>query len=146
MAVVCLFALHLTGSRRQQVLQGPKTVLDPVAPLPCSDEPRPADGCVETHDVVLLLLGFTDYDEGHGAIGRTGGPQPRITYPRHLLARPPRPIGVLLQVVALDLPSSGQVEGVGTLAFHEECTLVGRRDMAHKLRIAEPTIGHDHRR
>src|SRR5262249_2478034 len=27
----------------------------------------------------------------------------------------------------------------------EECTLVGRRDMAHELRIAEPTIRHDHR-
>src|SRR5687767_11348614 len=99
MAVVGILALHLTGPSRQQVLQGAKAVLDPVAPLPCPDESRPADGRVETHHVKLLLPGFIDYDEGHGAIGRTGGPQLRITYPRHLLARPPRPLTVLLQVV-----------------------------------------------
>src|SRR6266700_1066590 len=125
------------------MLQGPKAVLNPVAPLPGPDEPRPADGRVDTHHVELLLPGCTDHDECHGAIRRTGGPQPRIAYPRHLLARPPRPIAVLLQVVALDLPPIGQCEGVGTLPFHKERTLVGRRDMAHELRIAEPTIRHE---
>src|SRR5262245_39321204 len=99
------------------MLQGPKAVLNPVAPLPGPDEPRPADGCVETHYVELLLPGFTDHDECHGAIRRTDGPQPRIAYPRPLLARPPGPIAVLLQVVALDLPSIGQLEAIGTLPF-----------------------------
>src|SRR5215475_1729892 len=144
MPVIGILALHLTGPSRQQVLQGPKTVLDPVAPFPCPDEPRSADGRVETHHVKLLLPGFIDYDEGHGAIGRTGGPQPRITYPRHLLARAPGPIAVLLQVVALDLLSIGQCEGVGTLPFHQEGAIVGCRYMVHELRIAKPTIGHDH--
>src|SRR6266446_7293129 len=128
MAVVGILALHLTGPSRQQVLQGAKTIFDPVAPLPRPDEPRPADGRVETHHVELLLSGFTDHDECHGAIRRTGGPQPRIAYPRHLLARPPRPIAMLLQVVALDLPPIGQCEGVGTLPFHEERALVRRGD------------------
>src|SRR4051794_5853709 len=104
MAVVRSLALHLTGSRRQQVLQGPKTILDPVAPLPCPYQPWPADDRVETHHVELLLPGLTDHDQGHGAIRRTGRPQPRIAYPRYLLARPPRPIVLILQVLPLDLP------------------------------------------
>src|SRR5262249_18038337 len=144
MAVVGIFILHLTGPSRQQVLQGPKAVLDPVAPLPGPDEPWPADGRVETHHVELLLPGLTDYDDRHRAIRRTGRPQPRIAYPRDLGALTPGPRAVLLQVVALDLPPIRQVEGIGTLPFYEECPLVGRRDMAHELRIAEPTIRHDH--
>src|SRR5262252_4238706 len=124
MAIVSILALHLTGSRRQQVLQGPKTILDPVAPLPRLDEPWPADGRVETHHVELLLPGLTDHDKGHGAIRRTGRPQPRIAHPRHLLALPPRPLAVLLQVVTLHLAPIGQFECIGTLSFYEERTLV----------------------
>src|SRR5262245_31473842 len=146
MAVVCLFAMYLTGTGRQQVLEGPKAVLDPVAPLPRPDEPRSADGRGKTHHVALLLPGLTDYDEGHDAIRRPGGAQPRIAHPRHLRTRPPGPLVVLLQIVALDLPPIGQCEGVGTLPFHQEGALVGRRDMAHALRITKPAIGHDHRR
>src|SRR6516165_10914284 len=126
------------------MLQAPEAVLNPMATLPGSYQPRSADSGFEAHHVELLLLGFTDYDEGHGAIGRTGGPQPRIAHPRHLLTQPPRPLAVLLQVVALDLPSIGQVEGIRTLPFHEEGAFVGRRDMAHELRIAKPAIGHDY--
>src|SRR5215470_6482000 len=107
MAVVGILILHLTGPSRQQVLQGPKTVLDPVAPLPGPDEPRPADSRVETHHIELLLPRLTDHDERHGAICRTSHPQPCIAYPRHLLARPPRPLAVLLQIVAFDLPPIG---------------------------------------
>src|SRR5713101_4729172 len=107
MAVVGLFAVHLAGAGGQQVLQRPKAVLDPVASLPCPYESWPADGRVETHHVELLLPGLTDHDERHRAIRRTGRPQPRIAHPRHLLAIPPRPIAVLLQVLALDLPPIG---------------------------------------
>src|SRR5712691_3491664 len=124
MAVVDILAVHLTGASRQQVFQGPKTVLNPTTTLPRPYEPRPADGGFETHHVELLLPGRTDHDDRHRAICRTGGPQPRIVDPRHLLAQPPRPIAVLLQVVALDLPPIGQCEGVGTLPFHKERTLV----------------------
>src|SRR5215813_6043164 len=81
MAVVGILAVHLTGTCRQQVLQGPKTVLDPVVPLPGPDELRPADSSVETHHVALLLPGLLNHDEGHGGIRRTGGPQPRIAHP-----------------------------------------------------------------
>src|ERR671915_1862240 len=42
-AVVRLFAVHLTGAGRQQVLQGPKTVLDPPATLPRPYEPGRTD-------------------------------------------------------------------------------------------------------
>src|SRR5262249_36786195 len=80
MAVVHIFTVDLTGARRQQVLQGPKTVLDPGAPLPRPDEPRPADSRVETHDVELLLRGLTDHDDRHCAIRWTGRPQPRIAH------------------------------------------------------------------
>src|SRR5215510_9961102 len=99
MAVVGILALHLTGPSRQQVLQGAKTVLDPVPPLPRPDEPRPADGRVETHHIELLLPGRPDHDEGYNPIRRTGRPQPRIAYPRHLRACPPGPLAALLQVV-----------------------------------------------
>src|SRR5215831_19927778 len=146
MAIVRILTLHLTGAGRQQVLQGPKAVLDPVAPLPGPDESLPADGRVETHHVELLLPGLTDHDEGHGAIRRTGRPQPRIAHPRHLRARPPGPISGLLQGTPLDLAPIGQCEGVGTLPFHEERALVRRGYVAHELRIAKPTIRHDHRR
>ena len=117
MAVVSILALHLTGPSRQQVLQGPKTILDPVAPFPRSYKPWATDGGCETHHVELLLPGLTDYEERHRAIRRTGGAQPRIAHPRHLLTRPPGPLVVLLQIVALDLPPIGQCEGVGTLPF-----------------------------
>src|SRR5690349_17495618 len=124
MAVVSILVLHLTGPGCQQVLQGPKTVLDPGAPLPRPDEPRPADGCVETHHVELLLPGLTNHNEDHGAIRGTGGPQPRIAHPRDLGALTLGPRAVLLQVLALDLPPIGQYEGVGTLPFHQEGALV----------------------
>src|SRR5919198_530181 len=130
MAVIGILILHLTGPGRQQVLQGPKTVLDPVAPLPGPDEPRTADGRVETHHIELLLPGFTDHDERHGAICRTGAPQPCIAYPRHLLARPPRPLTILLQVIALDVTPIGQLEAIGTLPFNENRALVHRSHMA----------------
>src|SRR5215468_11728056 len=112
MAIVRILTLHLTGAGRQQVLQGPKAVLNPVAPLPRPDEPRSADSSFEAHHVELLLPGFIDYEECHGAICRTGRPQPRIAYPRHLLALPPRPIAVLLQVVAFNLPPIKQIEDI----------------------------------
>src|SRR5215475_1282900 len=145
MAVVGILALHLTGPSRQQVLQSPKTVLDPGAPLPGPDEPWPADGRGETHHVELLLPGLTDHDEGHGAIRRTGRPQPRIAHPRHLWARPPGPIAGLLQVTPLDLAPVWQSEDIGTFPFHQEGAPVGGGHTAHELRIAKPTICHDHR-
>src|SRR5215831_9551327 len=138
MAVVGILILHLTGPSHQQMLQGPKTVLDPVALLPRSDESRPADRDVETHHIELLLPGLTNHDERHRAIRRTGGSRPRIAHPRYLRPRPPGPLTVLLQVVALDLPPIGQCEGVGILPFHQEGALVDGGHMAHKLRIAKP--------
>src|SRR4029450_3056762 len=107
MAVVGILVVHLAGPSHQQVLQGAKTVLDPVTPLPRPDKPWPADVGFKTHHVELLLPGLRNHDERHGAIRRTGGPQPRIAHPRDLRALPPRPIALLLQVVALDLPPIG---------------------------------------
>jgi hypothetical protein len=107
MTVVGIFAVHLTGAGRQQVLQGPKAVLDPVASLPCSYEPWPADDRVETHHVELLLLGFTDHNERHCAIRRAGGPQPGIAHSRDLRTLTPWPLPALLQVVTFDLPPIG---------------------------------------
>src|SRR5262247_2297697 len=101
MAVVCLFAVHLTGAGRQQVLQGPEAVLNPVAPLPCPDEPRPADVSLHTEPVVQRYTGLMDDDDGHRPIRWTGGLQPYITHPRNLGAVTPGPIAELLQVVAL---------------------------------------------
>src|SRR5215468_7648061 len=96
MAVVGIFTLHLTGAGCQQMLQGPKAVLDPVAALPRPDEPRSTDSGFKAHHVELLLPGCTDYDECHGAIRRTGGPQPRIAHPRDLGALTPGPIVLML--------------------------------------------------
>src|SRR5262249_32922411 len=145
MPIVSIFTVRLTGTGCEQMLQGPKAVLDPVAPLPGPDEPWPTDGRIETHHVELLLSGLTDDDDRHRTICRTGRTQPRIVHPRHLLARPPRPPAVLLQVLSLDLAPIGQFEDIGTLPFHKECALMRGGHMAHELRIAEPTIRHDHR-
>src|SRR4029453_11681019 len=125
MAVICLFAVHLTGSGRQQVLQGPKAVLNPVAPLPCPDEPRPANVSLQTEQVVRLHTGLMDDDEGHRPIRWTGGPQPHIAHSRHVRALTPGPIAGLLQVTPLDLAPIRPLEGAGTLPFDEECPLVG---------------------
>src|SRR5881392_3114728 len=119
MAVVRIRALHLTGPGRQQVLRGAKTVLDPVPRLPRPDEPWPADGRVETHHVELLLPGLRDYNEGHGAIRRTGRPQPRIAHPGDLLTVPPGPLALLLQVLPLDLAPVWEFEDIRAFPFHE---------------------------
>src|SRR3712207_975827 len=105
MAVVRIFAVHLTGSRRQQVLQGPEAVLNPVAPLPCPYQPWRTDVSCKTHHVILLLPGLIDHDERHRAIRRTGRPQPRIAHTGNVRAVTPGPIAWLLQVVALHLAS-----------------------------------------
>src|SRR5262245_61363018 len=133
MAVVRRLALHLTGPRRQQVLQGSKTVLNPVAPLPCLDEPRAADGCFETHHVKLIYTALSDYDDGHRAIGWTGGSQPRIAYPRDLHAVAPGPIAWLVQVVPLDLASVWEREDIRRFPFHKQGALVCRSPMLHQL-------------
>src|SRR5262252_5960168 len=117
-----------------------------MAPLPGPDEPRPAHGRVETHHVELLLPGFADDDDRHRAVCWTGRPQPRIAHPRHLRARPPGPIAGLLQGTPLDLAPVWQREDIGTFPFYQESALVGAGQMAHELRIAKPTIRHDHRR
>src|SRR6266850_4158992 len=136
MAVVRLFAVHLAGPGRQQVLEGPETVLDPTATLPRPYEPRPADGGFETHHVELFLPGLTDHDDRHRAIRRTGGPQPRIAYAGDLRAVTPGPITLVLQVLPLDLAPVCQREDIRTLPFHEERALVRRGHVAHELRIA----------
>src|SRR6266571_5168471 len=138
--VVRLFAVHLAGPSRQQVLQSPKTVLDPPATLPRPYEPRPADGRVETHDVELLLPGLTDHDDRHRAVRRTGRPQPRIAHAGDLRAMTPGPIALCLQITPLDLAPIGQLEDICTLPFHKEGALVRRGNMAHEFRIAEPAI------
>src|SRR5262245_52913555 len=146
MAVVGILVLHLPGPSRQQVLQDAKTVLDPVPPFPRPDEPRPADGRLETHHGEWLLPWCPDPAERHRASCWTRGPQPCIAPPRHLLARPPGPLAGLRPVVALDLPPIGQVESVGTLPFHQEGALVGRRAMAPELGITKPAIRDAQRR
>src|SRR5262245_48894041 len=128
------------------MLQGPKAVLNPVAPLPGPDEPRPADVGLHTEQIVQLHTGLIDDDEGHGPVRWTGGPQPRIAHSRHLRALTPGPLTGLLHVTPLDLAPIGQCKGVGTLPFHEERALMDRRDMAHEFRIAKPAIRYDHRR
>jgi hypothetical protein len=132
-AVVCLFAVHLTGSRRQQLLQGPKTVLDLVALPPCPYESWPTDGRVETHHIELIFPNRIDYDERHRAICCPGSPEPRIAHFKDLLTGPPRSIVVLLQVLRFDLPPFGQPKDIGTFSFDKEGPLVHRAVMAHEL-------------
>src|SRR6266849_9290406 len=146
MAVVRILAVHLTGPGRQQALQSPKAVLNPTAAFPRPYEPRPADGRVETHHVELLLTRLRDNDDGHRAIRRTGSPQPHITHPRDLRAVTPGPLTLMLQVLPLDLAPGCQRKDRRAFPFHEEGALVCRGHVAHKLRIAEPTIRDDHRR
>src|SRR5713226_9016366 len=110
MAVVCIFALHLTGPSRQQVLQGPKAVLDPTATLPRPNEPRRTDGGLQTHHVILIRTGLLDDGDGHRPIGETGSSQPHVTHPRYLRAVTPGPRAWRLQVMAVDLAPVCQSE------------------------------------
>src|SRR5215471_6963889 len=107
MTIVGSFVLYLTGTGCEEVFQRPKAVLDPVTPLPGPDEPRPADGGVETHHVELLLPGLTDHDDRHRAVCWTDCPQPRIAHPRHLRTVTPGPSAGLLQVTPLNLAPIG---------------------------------------
>src|SRR5216683_3531882 len=134
MAVVRILVVHLTGPGRQQVLQSPEAVLNPVAPLPRPYKPWPADDGCETHHVELLLPGLTNHDDRHRAIRRTGGLQPRIAHAGDLRAVTPGPIALLLQVVPLHLAPVWQLEDIRTLPFHQEGSLVGGGHMAHELR------------
>src|SRR4029450_11676526 len=117
MAVVGILVVHLAGPSHQQVLQGAKTVLDPVTPLPRPDKPWPADVGCETHHVELLLPGLTDYDDRHRAIRRTGGLQPRIAHAGDLRAVTPGPIALLQQVLPLDLAAVCQREDIRAFPF-----------------------------
>src|SRR4029434_9017254 len=99
MTVIGIFAVHLTGSGRQQVLQGPKAVLDPTATLPRPYEPRRTDGSLQTHHVILICTGLLDNGDSHCPIGGTGGPQPRVSHPRCLRAMTPGPRAWRLQVM-----------------------------------------------
>src|SRR5262249_25591134 len=119
------------------------TILDPVAPLPCSYEPWPADGRIQTHHVELLLPRFADDDERHRTIRRTGRSQPHIAHPRDLWAVTPGPIVGLLQVTPLDLAPVWQREDIGTFPFYKEGALVRHSYVAHELRITKPTIRRD---
>ena len=130
MTVIRIFVVHLTSASRQQVLQGPKAVLNPVAPLPCPYEPWPADGGVETHHVELLLPGFTDHEERHRTIRRTGRSQPHIAHPRDLRAVTPGPIAGLLQVTPLDLTSVWERKDIRRFPFHQEGAFVGGGHMS----------------
>src|SRR5207244_1740519 len=103
MTVVGIFVMHLTSASRQQVLQGPKAVLNPVAPLPCLYESWSADGRVKTHHVELLFTRRIDHDDRHRAICWTGGPQPRIAHAGDLRAVTPGPLARMPQVLPVDL-------------------------------------------
>src|SRR5215510_16345970 len=81
MAVVGILALHLTGPSRQQVLQGPKTVLYPTATLPRPYKARRTDRSLQTHHIILIDTGLLDNGDGHHPIRGTGGPQPRTAHP-----------------------------------------------------------------
>src|SRR2546421_11108725 len=124
MTVVRLLAVHLAGPSRQQVLQRPKTVLDPPATLPRPYEPRPADGRVETHHVELLLTRLLDNDDGHRAIRCTGGPEPHITHPRDLRAVTPEPLTLMLQVLPLDLAPVCQRKDIRAFSFNQQGAIV----------------------
>src|SRR5918992_356277 len=52
----------------------------------------------------------------------------------------------MLQVVPLHLAPVWQLENIRAFPFNQEGSLMGGGYMAHELRIAEPAIGHDHRR
>src|SRR6266446_4892156 len=140
MAVVGILTVHLTGAGGQQVLQRPKTVLDPPATLPRPYEPRPADGRVETQHVELLRTRLLDNEDGHRAIRRTGRPQPRIAHAGALRAVTPGPRTLMLQVLSLHLAPVRQSEDIGAFPFNQEGAPVGGGHMAHELRIAKPTI------
>src|SRR5215467_12996794 len=102
------------------MLQSPKAVLDPGAPLPRPDEPRPADGGLHTEQVVQRHTRLMDNDDGDGPIRWTGGPQPYIPHSRHVRAVTPGPIVGLLQVTPLDLAPICQLEDIGAFPFHQE--------------------------
>ncbi len=57
----------------------------------------------------------------------------------------PGPMVDFHHVRAFDLASVFQGKGIGAFALHQQGPLMRFRDVAHEFRVAEPTIGHDHR-
>ncbi len=56
-----------------------------------------------------------------------------------------RLLHMVVRILTVYLTGAGHQQMLlGTLPFHKERALVGRRDMAHALRIAKPAIRHDH--
>src|ERR671924_1022935 len=99
MAVVGILALYLAGAGCQEVLQSPKTVLDPAAPAPPADQLWSAPLGLQTHQVETVLAWLIDDNHRDLTIGRTRGTQPHVPYPCLPRVLLPAPCLALDQVV-----------------------------------------------
>src|SRR6266545_7569333 len=113
MAIVGVFAVHLTGLGGQQMLQGPKDARHPMTPSPPSDQLWGAPLGLQTEQGETVLARLINDDHGHLAIGRTGSAKPHVTYPRLPRMLLPAPPLALDQVMAFDLSPIGQGKAIG---------------------------------
>src|SRR5712692_11858948 len=143
--IVGVFAGHLTGLGRQEMLQRPKDQCDPVTPPPPPDQLRRAHRRFQTQQVQAVLSRFVHDDHGDRSIGLTLSPQARVAHPRLPGMITPGPIRWLKEVTSLDPPSIGQGKHRGTLALHQQETRMLTMHMPHQLRVAQPTLSYHHR-
>src|SRR5712692_2520681 len=120
MPIIGILTVDLAGLGRQEMLQGAKTMFDPVAPSPPTNQPRRAHRRRLTKQVVAILARFIDDDHRHLPIGRTGRCKPGIAYPGLPRALAPGPDWLMYHVVSLHLPAIRQEEHIGAFAFHQQ--------------------------
>src|SRR5262249_43271305 len=113
--------------------------------IPCLNQPRDLDRERHRDQITWLLTGLVNQDEQDLTIGWTPGAQPHIAAARCMKTLLPRPMVGLHQVRAFDLGSVYKREGIRAFALYQQGALMRVGHMAHQLRVAEPTIGYDHR-
>jgi hypothetical protein len=138
--------VHLTGLRRQQMLERPKDKLNPVASTPPADQWRCTQCRFQTQQIETVLARFIHDHDGHLAIGRARRSQTNVAYPGLPRMLPPVPVLAMEQVMPFDRVSISSGEGIGRLPLHKHGALLRLVHMLHALRVAQPTLRHHHGR
>jgi len=76
--VVGVFALHLTGFGRQQMLDDAEHLLNQVATRPGPKQPRHLDLSTQTQQIKTIVIGLVHQDDSDGPIGWTRRPKPHV--------------------------------------------------------------------
>src|SRR5262249_47063733 len=105
--ILCLHLAYLGG---QEMLQGPKGLLNPAPSAPCPDEGGGWEVRRPVEQVVAVAPRLVEEPERDRAVGGAGRREAGISAPWQLGAVPPAPLLPGQQVGPCDLAPIGQVE------------------------------------